>query len=200
MIGDKVRALREERAWTQAHLADAAELSLRTVQRLEAAHACSPETLLAVAAVLEIDVRLLQAEVPARWRGPAPSRAARWGALLALPCLLFVAANLLKYGAAVPAPYDALAAAGHRLGAVNAFDAVSPFLFLGGPLAALALVLFSQVRPRADWDGRALTVSGVEIRPHAAGIAVGLAALAGLAILLAYLAGETLTHLARNVS
>lgn len=60
---EKIRALREARAWSQAHLAEAASLSLRTVQRVEAEGTASPETRLAIAAALSVPVDELNAPV-----------------------------------------------------------------------------------------------------------------------------------------
>jgi transcriptional regulator with XRE-family HTH domain len=197
MIGDRIRMLREARSWTQAHLAEAAGLSLRTVQRLEAEHKAAAETLLALAAALDVDVAVLtegRAPPPRPWRGPAPRAAAAWGAALALPCLLFVAVNLLKYGLGWGFPYDLLAATGERFGLVQAFDRLSPPLLLGGPLAAMLLSLRALVRPRLQ--GGALVA--LEYRLSLPALAVLLAAGAGAAILLAYLLSETLGHLARG--
>jgi transcriptional regulator with XRE-family HTH domain len=197
MIGDHIRTLREARSWTQAHLADAAGVSLRTIQRLETVHSCSPETLLALAAALGVDVRTLTGErsVAARpWRGPAPRTAAMWGAALALPCLLFVAVNLLKYGAGWAPPYDLLAASGARLGLVTAFDWAAPFLLLGGPLAAVLISLRALVRPRLQGGA----VTALEYRLSAPALAVLLAAGGSAAILCAYLVSENLGHMARG--
>jgi DNA-binding XRE family transcriptional regulator len=197
MIGDIVRGLREKRSWTQAHLAEAADLSLRTVQRLEAENGCAPETLLALAAAFEIDVAVLtEGRAPPRapWPGPTPRRAALWGLALALPCLLFVAVNLLKYGAGLAFPYDALAGAGRNLGLVTAFDLAAPFLLLGGPLAAMLVTLRALVRPRLQ--GRAVTA--LEYRPSLPSLAVLLAAGGSAAILCAYLVSENLGHMARG--
>lgn len=197
MIGDRIRSLREARAWTQAHLAEAAGVSLRTVQRLESVHSCSPETLLALAAALDVDVRTLAEEraVPARpWPGPTPRRAARWGAVLALPCALFVAVNLLKYGLGMGLPYDALAAVGRAAGLVTAFDYASPMLLLGGPATAILVNLRALVRLRLQGGA----VTALEYRTDPAAIAVTLAAGAVAAILSAYLVAENLGHLARG--
>ena len=49
-----LRALRDERAWTQEQLAAVADLSLRTVQRIEASGQPSQESLQAIAAALFI--------------------------------------------------------------------------------------------------------------------------------------------------
>jgi transcriptional regulator with XRE-family HTH domain len=54
-----VRRLREDRAWSQDHLATAAGLSLRTVQRIESEGNASPESRLAIAAALKIDAATL---------------------------------------------------------------------------------------------------------------------------------------------
>lgn len=50
-----IRDLRQTRGWTQQHLADASGISLRTVQRVEKLGVASPETLLGLCAVLEVD-------------------------------------------------------------------------------------------------------------------------------------------------
>jgi transcriptional regulator with XRE-family HTH domain len=60
--GNKVRTLREEKSWSQEHLANASGLSARTVQRVESAGVGSAETRLALAAVLGVPVSALMAE------------------------------------------------------------------------------------------------------------------------------------------
>lgn len=52
-----VRKHREERAWTQSHLADASRVNLRTIQRLERDGSASFETLLALAGAFEMNVK-----------------------------------------------------------------------------------------------------------------------------------------------
>jgi DNA-binding XRE family transcriptional regulator len=64
---ESLKQLREAKSWSQQHLADAAGLSLRTVQRLEADGSASAETRLAVAAALGVPVaELLDAQVQAQ--------------------------------------------------------------------------------------------------------------------------------------
>jgi len=53
--GNKVRALRESRAWSQEQLATASGLSVRTVQRAESESSASRETRVCLAAALGID-------------------------------------------------------------------------------------------------------------------------------------------------
>ena len=67
----KIRQLREGRTWSQDHLARAAGLSLRTVQRVEAEGAAALETRLALAAALEVSVADLDS-APSGARTPVP--------------------------------------------------------------------------------------------------------------------------------
>jgi transcriptional regulator with XRE-family HTH domain len=54
-----LRQEREQRGWTQSHLAEVADLSLRTVQRIEASGIASKESAMALASVLEKDLASL---------------------------------------------------------------------------------------------------------------------------------------------
>jgi transcriptional regulator with XRE-family HTH domain len=58
---DLIKAERERRAWSQNHLADAAGLSLRTIQRIESQGIASKETTLAIASALSTSVEQLLA-------------------------------------------------------------------------------------------------------------------------------------------
>lgn len=59
-----VQKLRLKKGWSQQQLADFSGLSVRTVQRLEAGQAASPETLKSLAAVFEVDFASLNPEPP----------------------------------------------------------------------------------------------------------------------------------------
>lgn len=50
----KLKQARHNKGWTQQHMADASELSLRTIQRLEKTGNIAAESLQAVCAVLEV--------------------------------------------------------------------------------------------------------------------------------------------------
>jgi len=70
---ERIRALREQRAWSQEHLATVAGLSTRTLQRIEAGAAASPETGLALAAALDVPVAELSNTVPAEESSAGPA-------------------------------------------------------------------------------------------------------------------------------
>ena len=58
-----IKALREERGWSQEQLADRSGLSLRTVQRIEASNKAGYASLRALALAFEIDDSALQLEL-----------------------------------------------------------------------------------------------------------------------------------------
>lgn len=58
-----IRKLREERRISQEQLAEAADLSLRTIQRVEAGHRISYASLRALATTFDINVDLLEREL-----------------------------------------------------------------------------------------------------------------------------------------
>jgi transcriptional regulator with XRE-family HTH domain len=53
---DKIKRWREERHWSQEHLAELAGLGLRTVQRIENGDGASNESLMALAVAYNVDV------------------------------------------------------------------------------------------------------------------------------------------------
>lgn len=59
-VASNLKSFREKLGWTQEHLAAAADISVRTVQRAEKDGDLGAETLLALAAVFEISVADLQ--------------------------------------------------------------------------------------------------------------------------------------------
>jgi transcriptional regulator with XRE-family HTH domain len=58
-----IRKLREDRGISQEQLAEAAQLSLRTIQRVEAGHRVSYASLRALAATFDLNVDLLEREL-----------------------------------------------------------------------------------------------------------------------------------------
>lgn len=94
----KIRELRVSRSWTQEHLATAAGLNVRTIQRAEASGRAGSETLLAIAAALDVPVAtLLSPQAPISFRPilPIADRGSSiLAALVAAPALAFVIGNI----------------------------------------------------------------------------------------------------------
>jgi len=86
VLSEKVREARMARGWTQQQLAEIANLSLRTVQRVENQSVASNETVSALSAVLELPRTELMAMNPNQ---PEHAEAERsMGRLLAATALL----------------------------------------------------------------------------------------------------------------
>lgn len=60
VIGTNIRQLREAKCWTQAHLAEAAGVTDRTVQRAESGRAVAAESLQAIAGAFDVSVDFLR--------------------------------------------------------------------------------------------------------------------------------------------
>lgn len=56
---EKIRTWRDDRCWSQEHLAAAAGVSLRTVQRLEKGESVSRDTVMSLAAAFDVDAGAL---------------------------------------------------------------------------------------------------------------------------------------------
>jgi len=106
----RVKKLREDRSWSQEHLASVAGLSLRTVQRIETEGKASPESKMAIASALDVDVATLNAiESGAVLPNPGPAIQAparsRWNDLLrhvgvyVLVCTMLVFLDVSRHGA-----------------------------------------------------------------------------------------------------
>ncbi|MCA9602453.1 MAG: helix-turn-helix transcriptional regulator [Polyangiales bacterium] len=66
VVSRNIRGHRENRSWTQAQLASAAGLQIRTVQRAEAGMGISSETLQAIAGALDVELDDLRVDSIAR--------------------------------------------------------------------------------------------------------------------------------------
>ncbi len=65
VLATNVRIFRESKHWTQHHLADAAGIQLRTVQRVEGGEGASVDTLGALASVFEVSIDFLKTDLVA---------------------------------------------------------------------------------------------------------------------------------------
>jgi transcriptional regulator with XRE-family HTH domain len=67
IVATNIRILREAKPWTQAQLAEAADIAERTVQRAEEGKGLSAETLQAVAGALDVPVDELRFDAKKQW-------------------------------------------------------------------------------------------------------------------------------------
>jgi transcriptional regulator with XRE-family HTH domain len=178
MFGDEVKRLRDAKCWSQAHLAEAAGLNIRTVQRIEGGEPASNETILSLAAALDADLSSLQPEVPSPANGWPSRRRLALASVAVLPAVTFIAVNLLRSIASVSGPYDLAARIGGDLMSFKTFNLVSPVIFLGGVAAALVLCAPALMRLLTTRASRGvLSIQGLELKIDAAAMAVAAAAL-----------------------
>lgn len=88
---NRIRAERENRGWSQGHLAEVAGLSLRTIQRIEKTGSASFESVTALASVFSVDVADLRADESA----PPRPRAIRLSLELPLKLALAVTSGVV---------------------------------------------------------------------------------------------------------
>jgi transcriptional regulator with XRE-family HTH domain len=114
----RIKQLREAKSWSQEHMAEAAGLSLRTVQRVESEGNASAETRLALASVLGVDVselgvsqakRLREESEPAVDLKPGkrfhPSKTYFFGPIFLLACLVMMAFDFHAHHALTWSPW-----------------------------------------------------------------------------------------------
>ena len=92
----KIRRWREERHWSQEHLAELAGIGLRTIQRIENGEKASQESAMALAAAFGVDATTLSVDIEAEARRAAELKAEEAAARMRLHFYFHVAAFLLK--------------------------------------------------------------------------------------------------------
>lgn len=129
----KIKRWREDRSWSQEHLAEAAGLSLRTVQRIENGEGASRDSVMALAAAFNVDVISLTVDARSEAKAAAQSKrtkikdALRMGFLINLACyalglMVFTGISLSDgvpgYAMLVPAIWWGVGVAGFGLAAI----------------------------------------------------------------------------------
>ncbi len=96
-----IRQLREERAWSQEHLAAVTGLSLRTIQRVESEANASAETRMSLATAFGVD--LVRLSPPTRVAAPVPplSDATLSGPPAPAPMLSYLQYRFLRFAVIV---------------------------------------------------------------------------------------------------
>ena len=205
-----IKELRKAKAWSQAHLADVAGVSMRTIQRLERTGNCADETLLAIAAALDIDVQFLTARpndlsptifrtpqnsTRTLWKEVSSKQVVRWGLPLLAPSLLFAMSNVLKFELGLPWLYDAVVAIGEFTGLSRFADVLtSPAVLLGGAFLAFVLSVMAQLRIRGEESEKGLTIKDLRLSFDWASSFILVASLVGLGMLIGYAAIENLAE------
>ncbi|MEL7110795.1 MAG: helix-turn-helix transcriptional regulator [Pseudomonadota bacterium] len=87
----KIKRWREERHWSQEHLAELAGVALRTIQRVENGEKASQETLLALAAAFNVDAMALSVDAAEKAKQAAEHKAAEADARMRLHFYLHLA-------------------------------------------------------------------------------------------------------------
>ncbi|MEC7290614.1 MAG: helix-turn-helix transcriptional regulator [Pseudomonadota bacterium] len=92
---EKIKRWREERLWSQEHLAELAGLGLRTVQRIENGDSASRDSVMAIAAAFNVDAAALtvnaetEAAVESEQRARKSLAGLRLGFFINLACWVF---------------------------------------------------------------------------------------------------------------
>ena len=82
-----MKALRQERNWSQEHLAEVSGLSRRTIQRIESTNKASYDSMAALASVFGLDVISIQRELAMDKASSDWKNRPRWENYLALKAL-----------------------------------------------------------------------------------------------------------------
>ena len=92
---EKIKRWREERLWSQEHLADLAGLGLRTVQRIETGETASRDSVMALAAAFNVDAAALtvnaetEAAIASEHKARKSLAGLRLGFFINLACWVF---------------------------------------------------------------------------------------------------------------
>jgi transcriptional regulator with XRE-family HTH domain len=206
LLAEKIKALRLERAWSQAQLSEISSLSIRTIQRIELDGRCSQETLLAIASAFEVDVTeftlLLKESVEKYsfyifgWKFSAewlkPRTAVIVSLLLISPAVYFMSAAILKYVFNIPFFFDPLLIFYSSQEVLWWFNIISPAVFLFGLIVSIMLNMFVMLSLKI-WRENKTIRSDISFKPKLANLIISGISFISLALLFAYAVGENFT-------
>src|SRR5258708_32932134 len=110
-------------------------------------------------------------------------------ALFVCPAALFILVNLLRSVAGIAGPFDWIGQVGGKLMSFQAFNLISPVIFLGGAAAAIIMCAPALIRLRTTKVGRAaLSINAIELRAGRAALVITAAAVLTARTLLTYAA------------
>jgi transcriptional regulator with XRE-family HTH domain len=206
LLAEKIKALRLERAWSQAKLSEISSLSIRTIQRIELDGRCSQETLLAIASAFEVDVTeftsILKESIEKYsfyifgWKFSAewlkPKVAIIISALLMFPAVYFIAASLLKYGLGISFLFDPIEIFYASKEVLWWFNIISPAVFLIGLALPIVLNLFVMLSIKI-WKENSNIRSDISFTPKFLNLLVFGISFLFLTMLFTYAIGENFT-------
>ena len=121
-------------------------------------------------------------------------RRALVGTIAAIPAIYFVGASLLKYSLGVDFAYDPIEVLTTTPDRQRVFNAVTPFVFIGGLVTAWALNFSPLARLRTRFTRGAIN-GQFQVHARPANMFVAIVAGGTMALLLGYLLLENLHHL-----
>jgi transcriptional regulator with XRE-family HTH domain len=206
LLAEKIKALRLERAWSQAQLSEISSLSIRTIQRIELDGRCSQETLLAIASAFEVDVTeftlLLKESIEKYsfyifgWKFSAewlkPRTAVIVSLLLISPAVYFMSAAILKYVFNIPFFFDPLLIFYSSQEVLWWFNIISPAVFLFGLIVSIMLNM-SVMLSLKIWRENKTIHSDISFKPKLANLIISGISFISLTLLFAYAVGENFT-------
>ena len=205
-LADKIKKLRTEKAWSQAHLAEIASLSIRTVQRVEMDGKCSHESLLAFASAFDIDVQELTELMKNKNGSNAKFSLSMFGfnlnigwlksntafivgLMMVFPAVYFISASILKYNFGISFLFDPLEIFFSSYEMLRIFNLISPVIFVFGLLGALLTNLLTMFSVKL-WKEKSTIQSEISFSPRALNLLVSVISFSTLMIMLTYAFGE----------
>ncbi|MEM9599732.1 MAG: helix-turn-helix domain-containing protein [Pseudomonadota bacterium] len=144
----KIKRWREERHWSQEHLADLAGIGTRTVQRIEKGEAATYESVMALAAAFNVDVVALTVD-PAKEAAEATQEGVKKG-LAALKLSFWIHLASYVFGMVV---FLAISLSADRDGFVMLIPAAWWTVGLAGHGLAVVIVMLAAAFEQDGMDG-----------------------------------------------
>jgi len=205
-LAEKIKKLRTEKAWSQAHLAEVASLSIRTVQRVELDGKCSQESLLAIASAFDIDVKELTALLIKQLNANAKfsfsvlgydinfgwlkSRTAFIaGLFLLFPAFYFITASVLKHNFGIEFLFNPLEIFYSSPEVLKYFNILSPVIFLSGLIVAIVINILTMFSIKL-WKEKNVIQSELSFSPQGLNLTITFVSVTSLMVMIIYVIVE----------
>lgn len=206
LLAEKIKALRIQKAWSQAQLSEIASLSIRTIQRIELDGRCSQESLLAIASAFEIDVTEFTSLInessenyPFYFFGLKfsiawlkPNTAVILSIILIFPAVYFITTAALKFSFGFTYLFDPLLIFYSKKETLLWFNIISPLVFITGLGSSIILNLFVMLSIRI-WKKNSIIKSDIVFTPRLTNLFIAGISFVYLTVLFAYAIGENFT-------